>query len=215
MNRPRILATVPVYNAVQPQPFISFLIMSQKSGIAEAEGRYAIRWMVPGPKIKTVKGRNMASQTALAGNADMLLLIDDDMVCPADMIERLLVHDVDIVSPLFFKTNEVIEPLVFDHDELGNYVPIYEYPQNALFEAPGGTGTGVMLIKIEVLKAMDIPIWRGSIDPSYGEDVDFCKRARALGFRTWCDSSIKVGQMSVPVAIGENAYRASMLTRSV
>lgn len=205
----KILATVPVYDAVTPAPYISHLILSQESGKAEAAGKYSLRWCVPGPKAKVVIARNHASQLALSGGADYLLLIDDDMVLPHTMVEKLLAHDVDIVSPLFFRSMPPIEPLCFDVDELGNTMPIMHYPKNALFETPGGSGTGVMLIKRRVLEAMDVPIWKGTIDPTVGEDVFFCRRARALGFKSWCDSSIKVSQMSVPVPVGEKEFLRS------
>lgn len=203
---PKILATVPCYNAVQPVPYITHLILSQEAGKAQLQGRYDLRWCVPGPKVKVVIARNTASQICLTCGGDYLLLIDDDMVVPHDMVERLLDHDVDIISPIFFRSNPPIEPLVFDIDEHGNTMPIMDYPKNALFETPGGSGTGVMLIKRKVLEAMDVPIWKGSIDPTIGEDVLFCRRARVLGFRSWCDSSVKVAQMSVPIPVGEEYY---------
>lgn len=207
MSIPTVLISVPTYQAVQPDPFIHFLTFSQETGKAESAGRYSARWFVPGPKIKTVVARNAASQIAISGGADYLLLIDDDMVVPCNLLDLLLRHDVDIVVPLFFRATPPIEPLIFDIDELGDRIPIYEYPKDALFEVPGGAGTGVMLIKIDVLKAMDVPIWRGSIDPTYAEDIEFCRRAKELGFRVWCDSSTKIGQMSLPVAIGEKHYK--------
>ena len=209
MSIPRILATVPVYHAVEPSPYITHLIMSWEAGKAEARGKYALRWCVPGPKIKTVIARNHVSQLAMTGGADFLLLIDDDMVVPFDMVEKLMAHDVDIISPIFFRSNAPIEPLVFDIDKNGNTMPIMDYPKNSLFETPGGSGTGVMLIKRKVLVALEVPIWKGSIDPTVGEDVLFCRRARALGFRSWCDSAVKVSQMSVGFPVGESQYLES------
>jgi hypothetical protein len=206
VKMPRILATVPVYNAVAPAPYITHLILSQESGKAEAAGRYSLRWCVPGPKAKVVVARNHSSQICLSGGGDYLLLIDDDMVVPHDMVDQLLRHDVDIISPIFFRSMPPIEPLIFDLDELGNPMPIMDYPADQLFETPGGSGTGVMLIKRKVLEAMEVPIWIGTIDPTVGEDVLFCRRARDLGFRSWCDSSVKVSQMSVAVPVGEKQY---------
>lgn len=206
MSIPRILATVPVYHAVEPIPYMTHLILSQESGRARERGQYDLRWCVPGPKAKVVVARNMASQICLNSGGDYLLLVDDDMVVPYDMVASLLRHDVDIISPIFFRSMPPIEPLVFDVDELSNTMPIMNYPKNALFETPGGSGTGVMLIKRQVLEVMEVPIWKGSIDPTIGEDVVFCRRARALGFKSWCDSSVKVSQMSVSVPVGEEQY---------
>jgi len=212
----RVLAAVPTYHAVEPEPFLNFLIFSQTTGIAEAHGKYAVRWCVPGPKIKTVSARNIVSNLAMESESDFLLLIDDDMVVPKDMLARLIMRDVDIISPLFFRANPPIEPLIYTFDKYGDRVPYYDYPKQALFETPGGNGTGVMLIKTSVLRkmerSMDI-IWKGLVDPEIAEDVEFCDKAQDLGFKTWCDSTVEVRQMSLPVAIGSAFYESERLTR--
>jgi hypothetical protein len=205
LNIPKVLVAIPSYNAVQPYPFIHFLTFSQETGRAEATGKYIARMCVPG-KVKTVVARNAATRIAVSDGADLLLLIDDDMSVPPDVIERLMAHDVDIVVPIFFKPSTV-EPLIYEFDKLGCLVPMFNYPENCLFEVPAAAGTGVMMIKTEVLKAMDEPIWVGSVDPTYAEDVEFCRKAKKLGFKIWCDSSVKVDQMSAPEPIGERHYK--------
>jgi hypothetical protein len=210
---PKILATVPVYHAVEPEPFLNFLILSQATGQAEREGRYAVRWYVPGPKVKTVVARNSASQLVIAGGIDYLLLMDDDMVVPRGTLDHLLRRNVDIISPIFFRSQPPIDPLIYTFDKFGDRAPYYDYPKSSLFETPGGNGTGVMLIKAEVLKALDTPIWRGKVHEEIAEDIDFCDRARAAGFKTWCDSSVEAKQMSLPVAVGSQFYDAERLTR--
>jgi hypothetical protein len=209
----KVLAAVPVYHSVEPEPFLNFTVLSQATGRAEAEGKYSVRWCVPGPKMKTVAARNVASKLAISGGADYLLLMDDDMVVPKDLLDHLLRRNVDIISPIFFRSMPPIDPLVYTLDEEGNRMPYYDYPQSALFETPGGNGTGVMLIKVAVLQAMDDPIWRGLVDQEIAEDIEFCQRARALGFKTWCDSTVEARQMSLPIAIGALHYESERLTR--
>jgi hypothetical protein len=210
---PKIMAAVPVYHAVEPEPFLNFLILSQWAGKAELEGRYAVRWCVPGPKTKTVTARNIVSNLAIAGELDYVFLIDDDMVVPKDTLDILLRRNVDIVSPIFFRSVPPIDPLVFTFDRFGDRVPYYDYPKQAIFETPGGNGTGCMLIKVDVFRAMDPPIWRGEVDAEISEDIEFCTRARSLGFKTWCDSTVEARQMSLPVAIGSPHYEQGRLTR--
>lgn len=209
---PKVLIGVPSYDSVQPEPFLNFLILSQASGRAEAEGKFATRWCVPGPRVPRVVARNTISQLAIAGGADFVLLVDDDMVLTGDLLEHLLRRDVDIVSPIFFRSTPPIDPLVYTFDDFGDRVPFYDYPKQAIFETPGGNGTGCILIKVEVLRAMDVPIWRGN-ESGLAEDIDFCDRAGALGFKTWCDSCVEARQMSLPVAIGSPHYEAGRLTR--
>ena len=209
---PKILGMVPVYSAVQPEPFLNFLILSQYTGKAELEGRYAVRWITPGPKWSVVDARNTASKLVIEEDLDWLFMIDDDMVVPKDILDHLLRRDVDIISPIFFRSAGGIDPLVYTIDRFGDRTPIYDYPKNAIFETPGGNGTGAMLIRGSVLKEMAgiTPIWQNRGE---GEDVDFCDRARQRGFKTWCDSTVEVRQMSLPVAIGAAHYEASRLTR--
>jgi hypothetical protein len=76
------------------------------------------------------------------------------------------------------------------------------YPVDQLFEAPAGTGTGVMMIKTEVLNAMERPYFFHPRDPSKGMDLTFCRRAREAGFKAYCDSSILVEQMKIPGSVG-------------
>ena len=208
----KIVAGIPMYHSVQPEPFMNFLVFSQVTGMAEKEGRYGVRWCVVGPKFKTVTARNIVSQLAISGGADYLLLMDDDMTVPRNLLDVLLRRNVDIVSPIFFRSEPPVDPLVYVFNEFGDRVPYYDYPKNSIFETPGGNGTGVMLIKIEVLKAMEAPIWKGLVDPEIAEDVEFCDRAHKLGFKTWCDSSIEAGQMSASVVVGSKAYEDSRLT---
>ena len=215
MRIPRVLITVPVYHAVEPAPFWHFMGLAQVAGRDEERGLYKARYHVAGPKIKTVNARNMATEVALESFADFVLLVDDDMCVPPDLLTKLLAHDVDIVTPLFFRSTPPIAPLIFDLGSDGTPIPIFNYPDNSLFETPGGAGTGVMLIKTKVFRSMEYPWWRGSVDAEQGEDTFFCKQARARGFKTWCDSSVKVAQMGLNYPIGEPEYLASIDTNSV
>ncbi|MBF0562597.1 MAG: hypothetical protein HQL37_11370 [Alphaproteobacteria bacterium] len=204
MLEKRILCSVPVYHAVEPLPFAHFLSLSQESGRAEAAGKYEVRWLVGGPKVKTQNVRNTSCRVALDGNATHLAFIDDDMLPePKDILERLLAHDKDIVAPLFFRSSGNFDPLVFDLDGSGEPVPMLNYPRNALFQVNGGVGTGVMLIKSRVLKAMHDPWFYYLTNSARSMDVHFCIRAISMDFEVWCDSSIIVRQMGLPNPVGE------------
>lgn len=211
----KILACLPVYHAVEPLPFMNFLRLAQEVGNAEAAGRYRLRWMVAGPKVKTHKARNNAARQALADQATHLLFIDDDMCVPAGMLDYLLEHDVDVVSPLFFRCAGDLAPLVFQLDQRGEPEVWEQYPRNQLFEAPGGTGTGVMLIKTDVLAAMEEPWFFYRPDSERSMDVNFCMMAREKGFRTWCDSRLICQQMGLPRAVGEPEWLQQQVMRAI
>lgn len=204
---PRVLVCVPCYSGVDPNPFIRFLIVSQESGRAEAAGKYSVRWMIGGPKVKTQNVRNIACKMALDCAASHLLFVDDDMFLDdKDIVEKLLAHDKAIVAPLFFRSAGNYDPLVFDLDSNGDPTPILDYPKNALVEARGGVGTGVMLIKRQVLEAVKDPWFFYPPNPARSMDLHFCLRAIDLGFQVWCDTSLIVRQLGLPQPVGEDDF---------
>src|SRR3974390_3440070 len=101
---PRVLVCIPVYHSVAPYPLFHFINLAQEAGKAEAEGRYKIRFLVGGPKVKTSNVRNEAAHTAIDYGCTHLLFMDDDMAPPAGMLQKLLDRDVDHISPLFFSS---------------------------------------------------------------------------------------------------------------
>jgi len=206
MAKPKILIGVPVYHAVQPRPFMSFLSLAKQCAADEAQSKYAVRWAVPGPKVKTVVARNSLTDMAVQFGADYILFLDDDVIVPRDIVSMLLEDNKDVVGGLCFRSGTPIEPLAFKYyDETDEYIPYFGYPKESLFEVDA-VGTGAMMIRTSILGSLKRPYWIGSIDPMYGEDVNFCKKAKDAGFSIWCDSRIKVQQMSVPIPIGELQY---------
>lgn len=193
---PRIICTVPVYTAVTPLPFMHFCIFSQETGRAESAGKYKVKWNVGGPQSSASVIRNAACDFVLVGGASHLMLIDDDMCPQANIIEHLLSLDVPIASPIFFRDNG--DPLVFEWKE-GRRFPILNYPIDEVFEAPAGVGTGVMLIKREVIESMEKP-W---FDDTRDSDLNFCRRAAENGFKAYCDSRVLVLQMGKASPIGK------------
>jgi hypothetical protein len=213
---PRVLASVPCYHAMDPEPLMNFLLASQDSGRAETRGEYSVRWLVGGPKVPTQKVRNISCDTALKGGATHLLFADDDMlISPPNIIGRLLARDKDIIAPLFFRSSGNFDPLVFDIDDKGEPHPILDYPHNELFQVTGGVGTGVMLIKREVLEAIGEPYFFYPENSTRSADLHFCMRAIKKGFQVWCDTSLIVKQMGMAQPIGEANFIEALPKLSV
>jgi glycosyltransferase involved in cell wall biosynthesis len=203
----RILAAVPVYHAVDPRPFIHFLLTSQHTGMVEAQGGPVVRWSVYGPKSDILIARNQACGVAMNGGADFLAFVDDDMLIhPVDIFHRLAAHNVDIVAPLFFRSDGDNAPLLFDLADDGRPMPVFDYPQNTLYRVSYGVGTGVMMVKREVLEKIGSPWFYRPEGSSTSFDLYFCKRAIDLGFKVYCDTSIKVKQMGNAKPVGEEDF---------
>ena len=205
---PKVICTVPVYKSVEAVPYMTHLLFAAEVGKAEALGKYKVRWNVGGPGVRIAAVRNSAAMIAIRKQADYLLFIDDDMLVPPNILELLLEPDLPIVSPIFFRSGDDNAPLAYDIGPGGVGVRnMRDYPVDQLFEAPGGCGTGVMLIKREVLEAIEWPLFYYPPSPMSGMDLEFCRRAREKGFPTYCDSRILVEQMDNPQPVGAKQWQ--------
>jgi hypothetical protein len=128
-------------------------------------------------------------------DCDTLLLVDDDMDFPRDSLERLRGNPAnmafDILSALYCTRHG-------DHGALPRPADI----------AAGGTvdvehcGFGFTLIRRRAILAMGGNTTPGELMFRWpaqivGEDVDFCRRARALGMRIGVDTTVPVGHRAI------------------
>ena len=134
---------------------------------------------------------------------DALLLIDDDMVFEHDAADRLRARaassSFDIVSALYCSRHGKHHPLVArcaaEHER-------YEFftPQGTDLIEVAFCGFGFTMISRDIIKRLHAvdghPLvrWPNAI---VGEDVDFCRRAIALGARCAVDPTLSVGHRAV------------------
>lgn len=138
--------------------------------------------------------RNYGVAEFLKGSASHLLMLDADMIFPADTLERLLAHPVDVVGASYSMR---AEPRIMTHRDLedSSELPPLGYYENNLYEIRR-MGMGCVLIRREVLEALDasLPIESPFFQVEYrgrtahtSEDNVFCDRIRAAGFSIYCD----------------------------
>lgn len=158
--------------------------------------------------------REELGKKAMAMDADYLFMIDDDMVAPDDLFERLYAADKDIVAPLAFTRNFPHKPVMYSciegwdpviqREHFVNHA-ILNYPKEKLAQCDA-VGFGAVLIKMECLKKMPQP-WFMNFNKT-GEDINFCYEARKYGFKTWMDTRIKLGHLGHPAVITEEYVTA-------
>lgn len=149
--------------------------------------------------------RNKLTTAAIASEADYILWLDSDMIFDRDMLKRMI-RDInngaDIVCGLFFARRPPFQACIYKKIRQG-LTPeecISErydnYPSNSLFEVDA-CGMAAVLMKCDVAKAV-VEKYHDAFSPlrGYGEDISFCIRAKNLGYKIFCDSSIKVGHMA-------------------
>lgn len=158
--------------------------------------------------------REEMAKQAIAADCEYLLMIDDDMICPDNMFEKLYEADKPIIAPLAFTRNFPHKPVIYSciegwdsvsqKDYFTNYA-VMNYPKDQLREVDA-VGFGAVLIKTEVLKAVPTPRFMSTCGT--GEDILFCYKAKKAGFSTWVDTRIKLGHVSHPAIVTEDYVQA-------
>ena len=167
----------------------------------------------------TALARERMCEYAVKGGMDYIYMIDDDMMCPIDMFERLYAHQKDIIAPLAFSRYGPHKPVmytlktgydVFLRQNWYVNLPVTNYPKNQLVQCDA-VGFGAVLIKTSILKDLPKP-WFMTTSGA-GEDIHFCHSAGKAGFKIFMDTSIKLGHLSSPAIITEETYEAQVAAK--
>ena len=139
---------------------------------------------------RIVHSRNLLRKKVLDENYDYFLSLEQDVIPPKDIIERLLKHNKKIISALYFKTdpNGTLSPLLWIKDEVGTRKAYLEEVEGDRMIKAEACGVGCILIHRDVLK--DIK-FRYDKNQEGFDDVFFCSDAIKRGFEIFCDTSIK------------------------
>jgi hypothetical protein len=150
--------------------------------------------------LKISQGTLIANQRAelcldaMREDCSHVLFIDSDMRFPQDMIGRLLKHDLDIVATNCARRRMPTGPTAQLYKENGERELVWTMPESTGLQEVGSVGMGVMLIKKNVFAALAEPWfetpWRMDKRGYIGEDVYFCQKAAAAGFKIWIDHDV-------------------------
>lgn len=169
-------------------------------------------WFINIGRIFTPAAREEAAKKAIEQNMDYLFFIDDDMICPNDLFQRLYRHHkiADIVCPLAFTRNAPYNPVMYasvdgyDAVNRSDYFinnVIQNYPKNKLVEVDA-CGFGAALIKVETMKKINPPYFMCS--EGTGEDILYCYKTRKIGGRVFMDTTFNIGHLGHPQIITED-----------
>jgi hypothetical protein len=141
--------------------------------------------------------RNKIAEEALTLGAEWVWYVDDDHAFHSDTLMRLIARDVDIVSGLYISRTSPFKPIFYEEEQdewlvmkkgLGS--------QDVGLKPVLAVGAGCLLVRTRVLKEMEPPYFRFTQSERagiIGEDINFCRRARDLGFSIYCDLDAPVG----------------------
>ncbi len=130
-------------------------------------------------------------EMSLGQDCDYVLFLDSDMTFPANLVERMVAHDKDIVACNYATRRLPVKTVAFKSFE--NLENMYSLGKGGLEECDA-VGMGVMLVKAEVFRKLKYPWFQIHYMPNariwMGEDMYFCKLAKAGGYKIWIDHSL-------------------------
>lgn len=184
----RLMVAVPSYGLWQPDFGASLALMM--ADLASHPDVMSLRLSRCEATI-IAAGRTDLVKDALAHNADRILWLDTDMKFKPSNVRTLLTRDADIVAVDYPK--RLPPHLRTANDMNGETIPLGGAD---LVEAQH-VGLGLALIKTEVFRKLPQPWfafpWLEETGEFMGEDVWFCRHARAHGFKVHVDPLASVG----------------------
>lgn len=187
MKQERILIGVPTQEMARNASFYDYLDLLEKP-----EGTIITRSHGQSP----ARNRNLIIEKALELNVDRIMFFDDDVAFKPDTLTRLMKHDVDAVTGLYFMRNFPHQPIMFDlASPDGKCCYHYLSPGERGLVPIVNAGLGCCLIKTEVFRKMEQPWIRlGELERDHwSDDIGFFVRFARYGFKLFCDLEVPVG----------------------
>lgn len=153
---------------------------------------------------------------------DRLLIMEHDMLPPAEAIRRIAEYEQDIVGSMYFSHDPPHSAMCYlqregsqHHDRIAPETVKKWCDEPGLYEVHG-IGMGFTSIARHVLESWDPAISMFDVDKNeiaFGShDLWFCWQARKQGFRVWIDTGVICEHESrVPVGLADNQRTAHML----
>ena len=150
------------------------------------------------------RARNIMAQNALDEGVGYLLMVDSDMVVPADGLTNLLSDDVDVCLGWAVRgtSDEGLTSVIRKGGGFSNSYYAHEIADMArsgtsLFEAKA-CGMAFALISTDVFRRFKRPwfVFEDRADgSSLGEDFMFCLRCSQVGVKVWVDARVGCGHI--------------------
>ncbi len=147
---------------------------------------------------RVVHSRNLIIDYTIKNNYDYLLSVDQDVILPKDVIEKLLKFNKEIISGVyygFFLIDGVkkLRPLLYKYRDNKKYNLELNEVENESLIRVDECGAGCLLIKRNVLeKGIKFGLLE---DPKTTDDVYFCQKATEAGFEIFAYTGVKAKHM--------------------
>ena len=184
----KILIAIPTAKNIEPETFKAIYDLKVPEGY-ETHFQYFYGYNID-------QIRNLIADWTVKGY-DYLFSVDSDISFASDTLAKMLAHDVDVVSGLYIQRKpgqHILE--LYEHNNRGGVTNIdYAKIKDRGLVEIAGCGFGCCLIKKTVMQQVGYPQfeYHSALDHSntISEDVDFCRKALAKGFRIFADTTIQ------------------------
>ena len=150
------------------------------------------------------ENRNYLAVQALKNGSDYLLMADDDMIFPPDILDTLMADNKDIVGVAYHPRSEAGQIIKYMDEVTAVAIEASDDPKYKNTFECHATGTGIILIKCEVFKKVPRPWFMFEYHETgqckLGEDWYFCREAKKAGYKIFTNPTIKIFH------IGEKLY---------
>lgn len=149
------------------------------------------------PRARVAESKNMIREKVLNEKYDFFLNIDTDTIPPKDIIERLLSHNKQAITGVYYKifdvtikntgvTKKIIMPLLYDKVEGRiRQLSAQEVEKHRLIKV-GACGSGCFMVSRALLEKLKFRHTEKAYD-----DVLMCDDIQDIGYEIFCDTSVK------------------------
>mgnify|MGYP001581939255 CR=1 FL=1 len=149
---------------------------------------------------------NAIVEDFLSSDCTHIFWTEQDMLMPFYTIVKLLEHDKDICSGVYFLRKGNGQPCLYlkgdasIHTGIHSAVPVTLFPEDSFFQVHC-PGMGCVLMKREVFEKIEKPWfdlkegWQGGKIYGYGQDIYWYSKVADAGLEVWVDSGIHCSQV--------------------
>ena len=187
----KILIAIPTFENILPETFKSIY------GLERPEDCFCYFDFIRG--YDCARARNKIAESAIKYNFDYVLMVDSDIILPADTLVKMLDDPKEVCLGCYPRKNT--KTGVFEIFKLGqkDYIETFNYDE--LVEKQGkieikGGGFGCVMIKVDILKNLSYPYFR-YVEYENGEclseDNYFCSNATKAGYKIYAETDVICG----------------------
>lgn len=149
--------------------------------------------------------RNNIVNIAKQNNCDYLFFIDSDVLIEEGYLERLLSHDRDIITGIYYQKAFPYYASIKKWLHKNTYYHI-EPNGDDIIEIDG-TGMGCFLIKMTIFDQIPYPWFEFKYYKNnrkwdqFSEDLYFCQKLRTMGAKIYCDPIVQCQHIGIPISI--------------